>query len=105
MNASLCRPLIAALALFSLAACQHTAREPAPDNSAVVAPVSGFVTDRVTFDTFIAGHPTPDQFRRRYPDVHLVLPGDIATHELRSNNSRFFAELDDEGRIVGGRFQ
>jgi hypothetical protein len=39
----------------------------------------------------------------------LVTPegpsGDITTFELRSDNSRFIAELDDEGRITGGRFQ
>lgn len=79
----------------------------ATSNSADTAPaavVSGFVTDLVGFDQFIALRPTPEQFRARYPDVHLVLPGQIATKELRMNNSRYFAQLDAEGRISGGRF-
>jgi hypothetical protein len=32
------------------------------------------------------------------------MPGDITTKEMRLNNSRYFAELDADGRIVGGRF-
>jgi hypothetical protein len=67
-------------------------------------PVPGFVTDSAAFDSFIAGKPTPQQFRTIYPDVTLVLPGDIATKEFRSNRSRYFADLDESGRIVGGRF-
>jgi hypothetical protein len=69
------------------------------------APKSGRVTDLEGFATFIDLRPTPDQFRERYPDVHLVMPGDITTKELRMDNSRFFAELDDSGLITGGRFQ
>ncbi|WP_238481211.1 LPS translocon maturation chaperone LptM [Dyella telluris] len=71
---------------------------------AAPAPVHGFVTDTTAFDTFIATHPTPDQFRAAYPDVLLVLPGTVATREFRSNNSRYFAELDANGRITGGKF-
>lgn len=66
--------------------------------------VHGFVTDMATFDAFIATHPTPDEFRAAYPDVTLVLPGDVATRELRSNDSRYFAEVDANGRITGGKF-
>ena len=73
-------------------------------NPAAPVPVAGFVTDRIAFDRFIAMQPTPEMFRRAYPDVMLVLPGDIATKELRMNNSRYFAQLDGEGRISGGRF-
>ena len=68
------------------------------------APVHGFVTDVSAFNTFIATHPTAEQFRAAYPDVQLVLPGDVATRELRSNNSRYFAEVDANGRITGGKF-
>jgi hypothetical protein len=57
------------------------------------------------FDQFIATRPTPEEFRRVYPDVTLVLPGQIATKELRFNNSRYFAQLDEQNRISGGRFQ
>jgi len=67
-------------------------------------PVHGFVTDMTAFNTFIATHPTPEQFRAAYPDVLLVLPGDISTREMRSNNSRYFAEVDASGRITGGKF-
>lgn len=68
------------------------------------APVPGVVTDRTAFDRFIATRPTPERFRRVYPDVLLVMPIDIATKELRLNHSRYFAQLDGEGRISGGRF-
>lgn len=69
-------------------------------------PREGNVRDVPTFREFIANYePTPKQLRQVYPDITLVLPGDIATKELRMNNSRFFAELDDEGRIIDGRFQ
>lgn len=65
----------------------------------------GPVADTAAFEAFIATQPTPAAFRERYPDVKLVLPGDIATKELRLDRSRYFAELDAQGRIPGGRFQ
>ncbi|QNK03380.1 hypothetical protein [Dyella telluris] len=68
------------------------------------APVHGYVTDMKAFDAFIATHPTPDQFRAAYPDVQLVLPGTVTTLEFRMNNSRYYPELDKDGRITGGRF-
>jgi hypothetical protein len=68
------------------------------------APMHGFVTDMKAFDAFIATHPTPAQFRATYPDVQLVMPGTITTMEFRSNNSRYYPELDKDGRIVGGHF-
>lgn len=74
----------------------------APSSS---TPMPGVVTDLAGFERFIATRPTPQAFRQRYPDVTLVMPGMIATKEMRSNNSRYFAELDAEGRISGGRFQ
>ena len=67
-------------------------------------PVHGFVTDMKAFDAFIATHPTPDQFRAAYPDVQLMLPGTVSTMEYRTNNSRYYAELDTSGRITGGHF-
>jgi len=70
----------------------------------VPVPVHGFVTDMKAFDAFIATHPTPEQFRTSYPDVQLVMPGTITTMELRSNNSRYYPELDKDGRITGGHF-
>ena len=88
------------LATLSLAACAAP-----PPQPAMSQPVSGFVTDVVGFEQFIATQPTVDQFRARYPDVTLVLPGTIASKEMRMNNSRYFAQLDAGGRITGGRFQ
>ncbi len=67
-------------------------------------PVPGFVVDEAAFQRYVETHPTPQQFRLVYPDVQLVLPGDIASKEYRMNNSRYFARLDAEGRIVGGKF-
>ncbi|HKY90050.1 MAG TPA: hypothetical protein VJM11_03385 [Nevskiaceae bacterium] len=65
----------------------------------------GRVTDMKTFGAFIESRPTVEQFRARYPDVVLVQPGEIATKEYRTDNSRYFAQFDVEGRIVGGSFQ
>ncbi|NKF21131.1 hypothetical protein [Solimonas marina] len=88
--------LIAAAA--ALSACHH-------DAAIAPAPHNGPVTDLGAFDHFIAGKPTPAQFHATYPDVKLVLPGEMSTRELRLNLSRYFAKLDAQGRIVGGRFQ
>ena len=96
------RQILLAVVLLSglaLAACQHAAARPDP------APVAGHVTDIDAFNAWIATHPTPAQFRARYPDVLLVLPGAMATMEMRNDNSRYFAELDADGRITGGKFQ
>ncbi|WP_026300821.1 hypothetical protein [Thioalkalivibrio sp. ALE23] len=68
-------------------------------------PRPGTVEAMEPFHAFLDTRPTPEEFRRVYPDVTLVLPGDIATHEYRTDNSRFFAELDDDGRIVDGEFR
>lgn len=65
----------------------------------------GVVTDLDAFREFIELAPTPEQFREVYPEVVLILPGDIATREYRADNSRYFAELDGDGNITGGSFQ
>jgi len=89
-------PAVLAVAIV-LGGCQATA-------PVTPAPVHGFVTDMKAFDAFIATHPTPERFRATYPDVQLVMPGTITTMELRSNNSRYYPELDQDGRITGGHF-
>lgn len=94
------RPIVIAALLgtiITLSACQITP-------PAIAAPVHGFVVDTDAFHAFIATHPTPEQFRAAYPDVQLVMPGGVATREFRQNNSRYFAELDEQGRIIGGHF-
>jgi predicted small lipoprotein YifL len=111
-------PLCSALALLAGCGNKGPLYMPKPTPAPAAAPVApapkpvtpapgavhGFVTDMTAFDAFIATHPTPDQFRASYPDVLLVLPGTIATREFRTNNSRYFAELDKDGRISGGKF-
>lgn len=92
-------------AAFTLAAGCAASETGSSVAQPAAAPVNGKVTDMTAFDAFIATRPTPAQFRGRYPDVTLVLPGQIATKELRLDNSRYFAELDSESRIKGGRFQ
>jgi len=67
-------------------------------------PVHGYVTDMASFNAFVATHPTPAQFRATYPDVQLVMPNTITTMDFRTNNSRYFVELNKDGRIVGGHF-
>lgn len=71
---------------------------------AAPAPVHGAVTNMTSFEAFIATQPTPEQFHAAYPDVLLVLPGMPSTREFRHDNSRYFAELDKDGHITGGRF-
>lgn len=66
--------------------------------------VHGSVTDLVAFEGFMLRKPTPAQFKAKYPDVRLVLPGQIATKEFRLDHSRYFAQLDAQGRIVSGKF-
>lgn len=88
--------LVLALVL-ALGAC-HAMTHSAP------APVAGFVADMKSFDAFIAMHPTPEQFHATYPDVLLVLPSSPSTREFRNDNSRYFAQLDKDGHIIGGRF-
>ena len=63
------------------------------------------VTDMVAFDKMIAAKPTPAKFRELYSCVHLVLPGEVTTREFRSDNSRYMADLDTLGHIVGGSFR
>lgn len=96
------RSIFCAVAWLTLSAC---GMNPPPPSTAAEPPVAGFVTDVAAFDRYIATRPTPEQFTARYPDVVLVLPGQIATKELRLNRSRYFATLDAQGRIEGGRFQ
>lgn len=97
MRAALTVPLL----LLALAA-GGCVSSPHPSH---VDPRPGYVQDMAAFDQFIATRPTADGFRLLYPDVTLVLPGDMATRELRHDNSRYFADLDADGRISGGRFQ
>lgn len=105
MNTRPLRILIAVLGLsLAATACKSKPVNPAsPERNP--AAVSGYVTDLPAFERFIATQPTPEQFSSMYPDVKLVLPYDIATKELRLNFSRYFAKLDDKGRIIGGQFQ
>jgi len=90
------------VASLGLGACACV--QPNADADSTEASVPGKVTDLASFERFIAGQPTPAQFQARYPDVQLILPGTIATKEFRSDNSRYFAKLDAQGRISGGSF-
>lgn len=96
--------LLAAVALLCATGCAAPGTGSATA-SADTAPMPGRVTDMKAFGAFMATRPTPAQFQARYPDVVLVQPGEVATKEFRTDNSRFFAEFDVEGRIVGGSFQ
>ncbi len=89
-----------ATAATASAAAAVPVSSPAPAD----APVRGKVVDLVGFEGFMLSKPTPAQFHARYPDLQLVLPGQIATKEFRLDHSRYFAQLDAQGRIVGGKF-
>jgi len=57
------------------------------------------------FKSFLATKPTPAQFHKRYPKISLILFGAESGKYARTDESRFFARLDDSGHIVGGRFR
>lgn len=82
----------------ALAGCHHGTR---PDGSSVD---NKGVVDMAAFESFIATHPTADEFKKTYPHVQLMLPGMMSTMEMRYDNSRFFPQTDPNGRIVGGDF-
>jgi len=95
-------PVIGFLLVLGVAAC---APEHSEGGSEVAEPRAGTVEDVDRFRQFLESRPTPEAFERVYPGVHLVLPGDIVTQEYRTDRSRFFAELDEQGRITGGEFR
>jgi hypothetical protein len=93
------RPLLI-VALLLVAACENPRRiylDPQPEAAEVRV-------DQAEFDAFIATRPTPAEFRARYPEILLIEPGQPATREYRADQSRYFAEFDSSGRIVGGWF-
>lgn len=100
-------PLLALAGSLFVSACAGLSwpSNASSEDAMTQEPVPGKVMDLDAFAAFMALQPTAEQFRTRYPDVHLVMPGDIATKELRFDNSRYFAETDDQGRLIGGRFQ
>ncbi|MGQ0698484.1 MAG: hypothetical protein ACT4PZ_09595 [Panacagrimonas sp.] len=97
------RPLIfLVLTAGLLGACAPT---PPATSAPETRPVRTSITDLDTFNFFILTRPTPLALREQYPGLQVVMPGDITTKELRNDNSRYFVDLDAEGRITGGRFQ
>jgi hypothetical protein len=66
---------------------------------------AGAVRDLSALRQFIAGRPSPEAFRRRYPDVELVLPDVAELPAPLRPQSQFVAVLDDDGRICGGELR
>ncbi|URL58595.1 hypothetical protein IM816_00165 [Luteibacter flocculans] len=105
--------LLTLLVAAPLAASAQTGRQgdngwtPPGDSSGTVIGAAGGcgITDMPAFAAVIATKPTPAHFSALYSCVQLVLPGDQASMEMRLDNSRYFAELDSVGRIVGGSFR
>ncbi len=103
-------------AVFGISACQAE-RPPAPpfypspttepvvEQAPQRAPQRRSITDLEAFNAFIATRPTPEALRAKYPGLAVITPGMMTTRELRGDNSRYFVELDDQGRITGGKFQ
>ncbi|WP_413624839.1 hypothetical protein [Luteibacter sp. Lutesp34] len=103
--------LVALLMAAPLAAAAQTGSSQAArgvqagNGAPIVVPGSCGVTDLVSFNQFVAGRPTIPAFQAAYGCLHLVLPGDVTTREIRTDNSRYFAEVDSFGRVVAGYFQ
>lgn len=100
-------PALILLILAGCAASPEADPPPAPttppSSPAMTSRTS--VTDLAAFEALIATRPTPAELRSRYPGLLVVMPEDISTRELRGDRSRYFVEIDGEGRVVGGRFQ
>jgi hypothetical protein len=87
------------LALFAVPVGAVSSQGPAHDTGPRI------LNDRAAFHAFIESRPTPEEFQQAYPDVWLILPGDIVTRSFCSEYYRFLAELDSEGRITGGNLE
>jgi len=66
---------------------------------------NGNLDDRSALHAFVQSRPTPEEFQEAYPDVWLILPGDIVSRDVCSQYYRFIAELDSNGRISGGSLE
>lgn len=75
-----------------------------PTTSEEVARVAATL-DSAELRAFVESRPTPDEFHQAFPDVWLILPGDIVSRDTCSQYHRFIAELDPNGRISGGSLE
>ncbi len=96
--------LLALAAAAALAACDDLAATADPAREACVRQAGSAGVPTMAFRDVLATKPTPAEFRARFPDITLVMPTDVATRELRLDCSRFFADPDDAGHVVAGRF-
>jgi len=97
--------LVILAAALVLASCDSAQGGGAGSGPAACVPQAGMpATPSPSFRAFLGTRPTPADFRARYADMALIMPGDITTREMRYDCSRFFADTDIDGRIVGGRF-
>lgn len=68
-------------------------------------PAADTAKDMAELPAFVAARPTPEEFQQAFPDVWLILPGDIVSRDVCSQYYRFIAELDPQGRISGGSLE
>ena len=68
------------------------AAEPAVGSSGIFAALGTVAEERLT----------PAEFTQRFPELWLVLPGDIVERSACSPYRRYVARVDTEGRIIGG---
>jgi hypothetical protein len=87
---------LAALAVAPLGAA-HATSEPVEFTCGAI--------DTAAFLRYIdSHHPTLVELKGVINCLAVVMPGDMATTEVRKDNSRFHAVVDNHGRIVGGSF-
>ena len=96
------RSLIVLSLSAALLAAPATASTQQPHEPEAVADVAKDISE---LPAFVASRPTPEEFQQAFPDVWLILPGDIVSRDVCSQYYRFVAELDTKGRISGGNLE
>lgn len=96
------RSLIVLSLSAALLAAPATASTQQPHEPEAAAGISKDISE---LPAFVASRPTPEEFQQAFPDVWLILPGDIVSREVCSEYYRFIAELDGDGRIKGGSLE
>ncbi len=99
----LCLVVVVAACAVMLAGCDSGgARDPA--QVACMPLPGGAAVPTMAFRDFLATRPRPAEIRARYGEIAQVVPDDRATRAPRVDCSRFFTDVDVDGKVIDGRF-